>query len=255
MRRIWVEPDELPSESNDFTIAGEAFHHAVQVCRFRVGEEFEIVCGQNQALKVCFKEIKKKSAQVEVLGVRELPIIRKPYVNLAVGVTKWSTFEDIIEKSVEMGVANLQPLLTDFSFVRSHKDWPENRSERFLKIVKSATEQCGRGPLMQVAEPMGLKEFVGQLNQKPGTVGLFAYEGRTQHGLRDEFERLKKNQMPDEVWGVIGPTGGFSEPEVAFMQKSGYPPLSLGQQILRADTACFTIISVIKYQYGLMEGI
>lgn len=253
MRRIWIEPDELPSEKNNFIISGEAFHHAVQVSRFRIGEEFEVVYGGDEALTVRFVEINKKTAQVEILGYRKLVEISNPRVNLAIGVTKWATLEEIIEKSVELGVHSLQPLLTDFSFVRTKKDWPASRNERFQKIVKGATAQTGRGPLMKVAEPISLREFTQTLNQNSGAVGLFAYEGHADRGLQSELKQIKVRPAA-EVWAVVGPTGGFSEAEVDFMQKSGYPPVTLGSQILRADTACFAIISIIKYEYGLMEA-
>lgn len=253
MRRIWIEPHELPSEKNNFMVTDEAFHHAVKVSRFRIGEEFEIVYGGEEALRVRFVEINKKNAQVEILGYRKLPNIFRPHVNLAVGVTKWSTLEEIIEKAVELGVHTVQPLLTDFSFIRSKKDWPQSRTERFQKIVKSATEQSGRGPLMTVAEPLTLQDFTQRLNQNSKGAGLFAYEGGADRGPQLEFKRLKTRQV-DEVWAIVGPTGGFSRAEVDFMQQSGLPPVTLGSQILRADTACFAIISIIKYEFGLMEA-
>lgn len=253
MRRIWIEPGDLPSEQNHFIISGEAFHHAVKVSRFRIGEEFEVVHGGEDALKVRLVEINKKTAQVEILGHRKLPKISNPQVNLAIGITKWSTFEEIIEKAVELGVHTVQPLLTDFSFVRTKKDWPVSRQERFQKIVKAATEQSGRGPLMTIAEPTSLPEFTQTLNQNTKAVGLFAYEGQAERGPKFEFKRLQARQA-DQVWAVIGPEGGFSIAEVDFMQKSGYPPITLGPQILRADTACFAIISIIKYAYDLMEA-
>ncbi len=223
------------------------------MCRFQLNEEFEIVFGGTEAWRACLVTIQKKSAQVQILSTRKLPEIKPPFVNLAVGVTKWSTFEEIIEKSVELGVSRLQPLITDFSFIRSLKDWPESRTERFRKIIKSATEQCGRGPLMKIENPLLLRDFVKDINPQVGDLGLFAYEGPAQRSLRVELKDQHRHQ-PQNIWGVIGPTGGFSHNEVELMKTRGYPPLTLGNQILRADTACFAMISVIKYEFGLMEG-
>lgn len=250
MRRIWL--DNSLVRDSQFELSDEAFTHAIQVSRFRVGDKFEIISGAEYALHVQITEIKKKSATVKVIGQRALPSLLAPYVNLAFAISKWSTFEEVLEKSVELGVHTVQPLITDFSFIRSKKDWPEARVQRFKKIICGATEQSGRGKLMEIKEPLSLQEFSLQLNRTKGAAGLFAYEGQSGLNIKAELSRLSQGSL-NEMWAIVGSEGGFSIAEVDHMRQSGIPQVTLGGQILRAETACFAMVSVIKYELGLMR--
>lgn len=249
MRRIWVEPAEITGDI--FELQGEPFHHAVQVIRLQKNEEFEVVSGQSEALIARITDIKKKAATIEVLGRRALPELKKPYIKLAIALTKWSTLETIVEKCVELGVASVQPLYTEFSFTRSAKDFPEQKIERIQKIIRAATEQCGRGRLMEFLPARTLKDFVQDFNRNPGQKGLFLYEGATSNDIQSTL-KAQKNSITESVWAIVGSEGGFSEDEVTMLKAANLPPLTMGEQILRADTACFSIISVIKYELGLM---
>ncbi|MCB0350167.1 MAG: 16S rRNA (uracil(1498)-N(3))-methyltransferase [Bdellovibrionales bacterium] len=250
MRRIWVDPSNI--QEPQFELIDESFKHAIQVSRFRVGEPFEVVSGQDFALEVKLIEIKKKSATVEVVGRRALPPIAMPYIRLAFAVSKWSTFENVLEKSVELGVSSIQPLITDFSFIRAKKDWPDSRTDRFQKIIRGATEQCGRGRLMELRNPLTLQEFITDLNPSDSTVGLFAYEGPSVLDIRAQLSLLNKPGLK-EIWAIVGSEGGFSEDEVSQIKSIGLPPVTMGAQILRAETACLAMVSVIKYELGLMR--
>lgn len=250
MRRVWLA--EADAKGPIFQIEDEVFHHAVQVLKFRLNEEFEIVFGGSNALRVRLTSIQKKSATVEVLGTRPLSQPARPYVNLALAITKWPVFEEILEKGVELGVNEVQPLITDFSFIRAKNDWPAARSERLQKIIRGATTQSGRGPLMSLREPVSLRELAQDLNRKPATRGLFAYEGQSAHDVRTALRQIKDNPLAD-IWAIVGSEGGFSESEVAYMQDSGFSPVTLGSQILRVETACLALVSVIKYEFELMR--
>lgn len=244
MRRIWVEPEFVNDTA--FDLQDEPFRHAIQVCKFRVGEEFEVVCGQLQARVVRLEEIRKKSAHLKVMRLRELAQPQPPYIHLAFALPKWPVFESVLEKCVELGVQSVQPLLTEFSFTRDIKDISEARRERWAKVIRSATEQTGRGPLMEVREPLSLQEFIRQLNLKSGVAGLFAYEGASPVSFRQELGKWREKKT-QEYWAIVGSEGGFSETEKQWIEKSGYPALTLGDQVLRAETACMAIISIIKW--------
>ena len=251
MRRIWIEPESITRPT--ITLSGEAFHHAIQVTKFQVGEEFEVVFGGAQALRVRVREVSKKTAFLDIVGERKLPVLPLPQVNLAVCLPRWATFESVIEKCVEMGVHTLQPLVSEFSFIRSTREISQARQERWQKINKSAVEQSGRGSLLQIPPVQELRPFVQGLNRKSSVACLFAYEGGSPLDVRAELVRLKAAQ-PQEIWAVVGSEGGFSESEREFMRTVGHAPVTLGEQILRVETACFTLVSVIKYEFELLRG-
>src|SRR5690606_23877674 len=140
LRRIWL--DERPA-SETFTVQGEAFHHAFRVSKFRVGEQFEIVCGGPAALHVQVKSIGKNLAELTLIGTRTLPLPRQPYIGLAVCMPKWPTWDWIVEKAVELGVSSIQPLISEHSVLRSPSDFTPSKKDRTVKIIKSALEQSG----------------------------------------------------------------------------------------------------------------
>src|SRR5205814_1013579 len=160
-----------------------------------------------------------------------LPELKKPWVNLAFAASKWPVFEEVLEKSVELGVHTVQPLLTDFSFIRKKSEWPESRQGRLQKIIQSATEQSGRSSLLRLNAPLTLQEFTKGLNPQTGAPCLFAYEGRSAQGLQSVLTSYKTRSL-SEIWAVVGSEGGFSEAEVQFMRDAGFPPVTMGEQIL-----------------------
>ena len=250
LRRLWVEQKQI--QQNQVVLEGESFHHAVHVIRLRVGEEFEVVCGEAQAWHVQIKEIGKKRAIAEILGKNKLAALRLPHIHLALALPKWATFEWVVEKSVEMGVYSVQPLFSEFSYTRQQKDYSANKIERMQKIIRAATEQSARAELLKLYPPKRLLDFAGELNQNVECVCLFAYEGPTSLDIQTALQHRTFNSVKD-IWVIVGSEGGFSEAEVRDLSKFGLEPVTMGEQILRVDTACLSLLSVIKYHVGLMR--
>ena len=190
--------------------------------------------------------------EVQVLEERSLPPLPRPNICLAVSIPRFSTFETIIEKSVELGVHTLQPYFSDYSFVRDLAKIPEVKWERWQKILRGAAQQSGRGALMELAKPLELKELLKTFNRKPKVGGLFPYEGEASFGVKTALEAIKGSESLEEFWVFVGSEGGFSLQEVAEFKASGLEPASLGPQVLRVETACVALVSVIKYQFNLM---
>ncbi len=250
MRRFWL--DQKLSLGDALSLTGELFHHIRDVCRFGVGDHFELLTGDQKAYFVEVKALQKKSLDVVVLEERALPALPRPNICLAVSIPRFSTFETIIEKSCELGVHTLQPYFSDYSFVRDSSKIPPAKWERWQKILRGAAQQSGRGQLMELAKPLELKELLKTFNRKPKVGGLFPYEGEASFGVKPALESIKGAEDLDEFWVFVGSEGGFSLQEVAEFKSSGLEPASLGPQVLRVETACVALVSVIKYQFNLM---
>jgi 16S rRNA (uracil1498-N3)-methyltransferase len=250
LRRFWIEPEEVSAET--FQLKDETFHHAIVVTRLGVGDEFELITGGLEALHVRVDSAQKKSAQVSILGRRALPGPRTPRVHLYFAVPKWPTLDAVVEKCVELGVDTLIPVLSDFSSVRKLEDYSDSRKERLEKIIRAATVQSGRGSLMQLKEPMLYRDVMQTTNLSSSQVGLMAYEGRPAVEIRQELRRLVTAQTED-ISILVGAEGGWSEAEVAMARAKQWPVVTMGPQILRAETACLALVSVIKYEAGLMQ--
>lgn len=253
MRRYRIE--NTSEKDVEVLIEGDSFHHIVDVCRQNVGSKFEILTPSGWALFVEIQKVGKKSALAHVLEKRKIPELKKPWIHLALSMPKITTYEAVLEKAVELGVYEIHPFFSDYSFVKSQKNVLESKASRFEKIIQSATQQTGRGDWMKVAPACDLHELLSQYQSLPRTDGVFAYEGAGELSLKAALEGVRTKATTftnlENLWIFVGSEGGFSTQEVEIFKKVNLFPVSLGQQVLRVETACVTLLSVIKYQVDL----
>jgi len=150
-----------------------------------------------------------------------------PDLWLAFAPVKRAQTDWLVEKATELGIARLIPVLTQRTIAE------RVRLERLQSIAIEASEQCGRTRVPEILEPMPLKRFIGELD--PDRHVYFADEGGGEAAAGTFAEG------PAVI--LIGPEGGFTEEERAFVRGSGASAISLGPRILRAETAALAAVS------------
>jgi len=250
VRRYWFSPEN--KQEDKIYLRGDLFHHVVGVCRQKVGSCFEMFTDGGRAYFVELQEVGKKQAIAKILEGRQIPELRKPYIHLAVSVPRFAKMDIIVEKAVELGVYELHPFVSDFSFVGKVDGRLQGRFLRWHKIVQGATQQSGRGDLMSLAAPTGLEELLDNFNRRTRALGLFPYEGEALQDLCQALGPLKGREA-DEIWAFVGSEGGYSEREVQLFQSFSLQPVTLGSQVLRVETACLALVSILKYEWDLMK--
>lgn len=251
MRRFWID-GSVSDGQEEIILAGDVLHHVRDVCRMTSGARFEVLTPDRKAYFVELIEVNKKQGLMKILEERSVPAIPGPRVHLCVSIPRFNTFENVVEKSVELGVHSIQPFFSDYSFVRSASKISPSRHQRWAKIVRSATQQSGRGELMPVEEPLPLREVLKKINQNSGLKGLFAYEGDSFLQLHEELKGWVPGPQITDVALFVGSEGGFSSQEVQLFQEHGMVPVTLGEQILRVETACVALVSIIKYHLNAL---
>lgn len=258
MRRYWIQKSQIGTDGAGqqvVTFKEDQFHHIFEVCRQEVGHHFEVLAEDGKAYLVEVIRRDKKNALARVIEERVIKKQDKPYIHLALSISRYAVMDSIVEKSVEMGVTSILPFCSDFSFIRKPDNLPAGKIERWQKIVISATQQSGRGELMAVYEPCDWQKMLVQINPGPKNWCLFAYEGASVLTMQQYF-KIKKGEdleTPDNIWIIVGSEGGFSSQEVTEMQKLGLDPVTLGSQVLRVETACMTLVSILKYEFELLK--
>lgn len=253
MRRYWIEKKMLYNDVVSFK--DEVFHHIFDVCRQEVGHHFEVLTEDSKAYLVEVTSVEKKQATARVIETREIKKLPTPHIHIALSVSRYHVMDSIIEKAVEMGVSSILPFCSEYSFIRKTNNLPAGKVERWNKIVISATQQSGRGELMKIHEPIDWTPMLKVINPSAENLCLFAYEGESVLPI-DAFLKQQKNGTavtPQNIWLIVGSEGGFSEGEVTEMRKLGLDPVTLGSQVLRVETACMTLVSVLKYEFGLFR--
>ncbi|MGZ6458994.1 MAG: RsmE family RNA methyltransferase [Bdellovibrio sp.] len=252
MRRYWIKKEDLFQDQVNFK--GDVFHHIFDVCRQEVGSKFEVLTEDSKAYFVEVFQVAKKSATARILEERIIPPLKEPHIHIALSLSRFPVMDAIMEKAVEMGVKSIQPFFSEYSFLRKGEKLSENKVDRWDKIVRSATQQSGRGDLMQIHSSISFEKLSSLINPSAGQVGLFAYEGPSTLGIKAYVQKIKSEHTEGlkDIWIIVGSEGGFSHHEVEELKKLGLHPVTLGPQVLRVETACMALVSAIKYDFDLM---
>jgi 16S rRNA (uracil1498-N3)-methyltransferase len=238
-----------PSHINGgrFFLAPEESAHLARVLRKKRGDEVGLFDGENRAYRGVLETITPERVAGRIL--EELSVSLPPFrLRLFQGLPKGEKFEFILEKAAELGVGEIVPVLTR----RTVAVVPEGRAfakrERWKKIVRAASAQCGRADIPVVKEPHSFGQALACLGQ--GELTLIAWEGETRRGLKEVLRGREKAGGPRTVNVMIGPEGGFDPREVDRAVAAGAVPVTLGPRILRAETAGIVVAAALLYEWG-----
>ena len=224
-----------------FTLPEATFRHAIQVLRLSVGESLILFNGEGGDYVAELSSVTKKAAIVQVQSFSPIANESPVAITLAQAIIKPDKMDFALQKAVELGVTTIQPLITQRSVVRISKDQTEKKVQHWQGIVQAACEQSGRIVLPQVLAPVSLDAWLQQ-----------AFHGtRLMLGIGD-YPRIGAlpADLPAPLALVIGPEGGFTEEETAACLAANVQGVSLGQRILRAETASLAALALIQHRFG-----
>jgi len=219
---------------------GEAAHHLGRVLRAQTGQLYELSDGE----QVWLGRIESVGRdRVQFALVEELPAVQPGVdVTLLLAVVKFDAFEWAIEKATELGVSTIVPLAAE----RSEKALltaAAKRAERWRKILLEASQQSRRVRL-PVLDALARPDSAFA-SRKDG-LRVMLSERATAPPLRKVLE----NHRATKAVLAIGPEGGWTDAEFAAAQGCGYQEASLGQLILRTETAVVTALASLNYALG-----
>jgi len=242
MIHIFVPPEHI-KEDNVFIIGDEARHLAL-VLRVQPGELISIVDGKGNRYECSVQQIHKKEVRARILKKITHSAESPLSITLAQGIPKGDKMDFIIQKTTELGVCKIIPLVTERSQVRhTHK------IERWRKIAISASQQSGRDRVPEISEPISFTEFLGMDDRS--SLRLIFSEERGGESLKTVLNNIRHAR---DITLLIGPEGGFSQKEVKIAISRGYIKIYLGPRIMRTETAPIAVISIIQYELGDMGG-
>lgn len=236
MSRFFLTDGDSVSE-HEICLRGENFHHLSRVLRARVGEKTEVCDGKGTDYFCVCKAFEKDCAYLAIERTAPSKAEDGPKVTLYQCIAKGEKMEQIITRTVEMGVYRIVPVLSRFCVARP--DQAEKKLERWRKIALSAAKQSGRGLVPEIAPIMDIKDAIKALGQARNA--FVCYEKEQQHSLA-EFPAAK------EISFLIGSEGGLSEQECALWQQQGIPAVTLGNRILRTENAAAFVLPVLFYK-------
>ena len=223
-------------------IKGRDAEH-VRVLRLRPGEDVIICDGQGTDYKCRLVSSDKEQAEAEVIEVVRCPAEPTVKVTVLCGLPKGDKTDYIIQKSVEAGAQDI--FFFDSSRCVAKPDKPEKKLERWQRIAEEAAKQSGRGIIPQVG---WAGDFAGALDiAVKKELGLFMYET----GEREAFDQvLEARRDLKSVAVLTGPEGGFAPFEADLARIAGLHVCSMGNRILRCETAPVVALTAVMYATG-----
>jgi 16S rRNA (uracil1498-N3)-methyltransferase len=230
-RRRWIA-DEV--SGNRAALVGSHAEHLVRVLRARVGEEFDVGIGAG-VRRGRVVNIAQERVEFE-LGA-EVPVAAPPRVTVILSIFKFDRMAWAIEKCTELGATRIIPMIARRTQAHLAEAAPK-RTERWQKVARQAAEQARRIEPPEISQPMNLKEAV----LLPGAARIVLAEADEQMPLK---KALRPYSSDGEVVLAFGPEGGWTEYELDLFRKTGWILASLGNTILRAETAAIAALAVV----------
>ena len=256
MHHIFVNENnvDLAGKTIKLSKDDETFNHLVK--SLRINEREKVLCSVVPFMSsfdyLC--EVANVDSENVILAIleetaaRELPVM----INLYQGISKSDKLEFIIEKAVELGVSTITPLSTEYCIAKIDEKKSDKKIDRFNKIAKSAAEQSKRHIIPKVNDPMAFGDLVDAAGANDLTYNILFYENasgvtETKKVIQDIKQSMVSNK-DIAINVIIGPEGGFSTKEIETARDKGFSILSLGDRILRTETAAVTALSILMYE-------
>lgn len=215
-------------------------HHASRVLRLVKGDEVVLFNGQGGEYPAILEWVDKDGVTARCQEWRDTERESPLDIRLAQGISSGERMDYTLQKAVEMGVREIQPLAMKRSVVKLTAERAARRVAHWRGIVMSACEQCGRNQLPAVNKPLEIPQWLATV---PEGVKLFLSP--------EAAVSLKELPAPaGPVWLVAGPEGGFEPEEAGLITDFGFMPVRLGPRILRTETAALAAVAAMQVLWG-----
>lgn len=218
-------------------------HHLRDVLRSKPGEALVLFDQAGCQFKTVIEDILDREIIVRVKEI--IPAsqsAKRVNICVACAIPKKSKFDDIIDKLTQLGVDRIIPMVTERVVVKLEKEKQESRKQRWSKIALAASQQSQRNTIPQVERVMDFDQVMAFSR------GFDLKLIPTLPGERKQLKDILRSAAAENVLVLIGPEGDFSDPETAAALRSGFIPVSLGERVLRVETAAVYIAAILNYE-------
>ena len=231
--------------------AGTARH--VQVLRLQPNDEITLFNGQGGEFKAVVMHMGRSEVSVRVGEHQAIERELNIYVHLWSGITANERMDWLLEKATELGAATLLPITAERSVLKLKGERADKKLAHWQAIAVASSEQCGRNRVLQVGQARTLEQALEQLSgaQAPSQAARWVLSlspgTRLLHEMIQTIRSTHDHDAtrPTEIIVLSGPEGGLSPAEEAQAIAAGFLPVSLGNRVLRAETAPVAVLSAV----------
>ncbi|QNP20823.1 16S rRNA (uracil(1498)-N(3))-methyltransferase [Providencia rettgeri] len=222
------------------SLGDDAANHVGRVLRMTAGQKLELFDGSNQTFSAEITEATKKNVFVHIensqIDDRESPLD----LHLGQVMSRGEKMEFTIQKSVELGVNTITPLLSERCGIRLDGERLEKKLLQWQKIAIAACEQCGRNRIPEIRPVQPLEAWCAE-NDGAFKVNLHPRATESINTLPTELKKVRL---------LIGPEGGLSADEIAMTANYQFTDILLGPRVLRTETTALTAITALQVRLG-----
>ncbi len=244
MSLFFLAPDAVRGDT--VTITGPLVRHIGGALRSHVGDQLTVVDGDGERYLVELTAVDPLAIHAVIrrrLGPEPASAV---HLTLALAVLKTPNMDVVLQKATELGVDRFVPLITQRTVVRLKHEREPRQLARWRAIALEAAQQSERGRVPRVDAPTRFPDYLAESRHADGT-RILLWEDESTMGLHD---CLSAGDPPRGATLLVGPEGGFDADEIRAARAAGIVTVSLGDAILRAETAAPTALAILQYAWG-----
>ena len=245
MHRFYLAPENWNPDA--LVLSGSEAHHAGHVLRLERGDKLVVFDGRGRELTAEIASADSSKIHLRRLHEAQTPPLRCQ-ITLGQAIPKGRNMDLIVQKAVEIGAAEIAPILSDRTIVRVDEESAASKQGKWQTIAIEAAKQCGQNWLPQVHVPQTMPQFfqhshrfdlqlIGSLQSDAVHLKKILAEYSAEHGDR-----------PKNVLMLVGPEGDFTPAELSLARSHGCRPITLGPVVLRVETASIYCLSILSYE-------
>lgn len=224
-----------------FELDSNAAQHLVKVLRMKEGDLIRLFDGSGAFFPATLIQTGKKHVSVKTEAKELTNTESALHTHIGQVMSRGDRMDYAIQKSTEMGVSEITPLISERCEVKLNKEREDKRLRHWQQVAISAAEQCGRATIPVIHGVQSIEQWV---NEREGLSLVLHHRDTQQLGDLDK---------PSSVNILIGPEGGLSENEIAMAQEQHFISTTLGPRVMRTETAPVTALSIVQWLWGDLQ--
>jgi 16S rRNA (uracil1498-N3)-methyltransferase len=248
-RRFFAPPDAFSADHSSVTLSAEEARHARDVLRLREGAELFVFDGLGREFQCVIQVIKRNSVELAILKeVGPASPESSLKLTLAIALLKGEKFDLVIQKTTELGVHQITPLLTERTDIKlAEGESTLKRLARWQRIALESGKQAGRAYVPTINPPRSFDEML-KSNVKESNVCRVMFSERDGQSLPRATD--DSCEQASRVCAMVGPEGGWTDEEIQSARQNDWKIVTLGGRTLRAETAGITVVALLQHRLG-----